>query len=402
MSSPKKSIQNKSSLEQTTDVQISPEKASTEIASVEHSKIEKVRRYRCPGCGADLLFAPTDGALTCNFCQHKESIAESKEAIVECDYERYLKLLPEQLTELAADTLEVDCKGCGAKVTFTPPVTASQCSFCGTALVAQAKSPDPIVAPAAVLPFRVEKAAATDAIKKWIASRWFAPDALKRFAVPGGISGVYIPFWTYDSYTVSHYTGQRGQYYYETEYYTQTDSNGNQVQASRQVRRTAWYPVAGTVTRWFDDVLIAGTKSLPARALAELEPWDLPELKPYDPAFLAGYKAERYQVTLAEGFERAQGVMSGIIANDIRYQIGGDEQQIFSVQTQHSAITFKHILLPVYVGAYHLQNKLYQVVVNARTGEVQGERPYSWIKITLFAILVISILYFLWWAIQRP
>jgi hypothetical protein len=94
--------------------------------------------------------------------------------------------------------------------------------------------------------------------------------------------------------------------------------------------------------------------------------------------------------------------MSGIIANDIRYQIGGDEQQIFSVQTQHSAITFKHILLPVYVGAYHLQNKLYQVVVNARTGEVQGERPYSWIKITLFAILVISILYFLWCAIQRP
>lgn len=386
---------------------ISPERTSLKQTSEkqaieERSLIEKVRRYRCPGCGADLLFEPKDGALTCHYCQHKELIAESKEAIVECDYERFLKVLPEQLTDLAPNTLEIDCKSCGAKVTFAPPVTAGQCSFCGAALVAQPKSPDPILAPAAVLPFRVEKAAATEAIKKWIASRWFAPDALKRFAVPGGISGVFIPFWTYDSYTVSHYTGERGQYYYETEYYTETDANGNRVQASRQVRRTAWYPAAGAVTRWFDDVLISGTRSLPAGALAELEPWDLPELKPYDPAFLSGYKAERYQVSLPEGFEKAQAVMSEIIANDIRYQIGGDEQRIYSVQTQHSAITFKHILLPVYVGAYHLQNKLYQVVVNARTGEVQGERPYSWIKITLFAILVISILYFLWWAVQRP
>lgn len=385
----------------------SPDKTSLEQTAQNNNQkepvsIEKVRRYRCPGCGADLLFEPKDGALTCQYCQHKEQIAESKEIIVECDYERYLKLLPEQLLEPAPDTLEVDCKSCGAKVTFTPPVTASQCSFCGAALVAQAKSPDPILAPAAVLPFRIEKSAATEAIKDWIASRWFAPDALKRFAIPGGISGVYIPFWTYDSHTTSHYSGQRGEYYYETEYYTETDSNGNQVQASREVRRTAWYPVAGTVTRWFDDVLISGTKSLPPKALAELEPWDLPELKPFDPAFLAGYKAERYQVTLSEGFEQAQSVMARVIENDICYQIGGDEQRILSVQTQHAAITFKHILLPVYVGAYRLQQKLYQVVVNARTGEVQGERPYSWIKITLFTIFVLALLYSLWWAVQKP
>jgi hypothetical protein len=94
--------------------------------------------------------------------------------------------------------------------------------------------------------------------------------------------------------------------------------------------------------------------------------------------------------------------MARVIENDICYQIGGDEQRILSVQTQHSAITFKHILLPVYVGAYHLQQKLYQVVVNARTGEVQGERPYSWIKITLFTIFVLSLLYSLWWAVQKP
>jgi hypothetical protein len=63
-------------------------------------------------------------------------------------------------------------------------------------------------------------------VKQWLQSRWFAPNALKRFARPEGINGVYLPFWDYDADTDSRYTGARGQHYYETEYYTETDSNG--------------------------------------------------------------------------------------------------------------------------------------------------------------------------------
>lgn len=353
---------------------------------------EKVRRYKCPGCGAELLFEPKDGALTCPYCKHQERIAETSTEIKECDYQQYLILKPEQLSQLAPGTLEFDCQRCGAKVTFIPPDVAGLCTFCGSALVAQPHSPDPLLCPEAVLPFKIEKSAATEAIRKWIATRWFAPDALKRFAVPGAITGVYIPFWTYDAYTTSHYVGERGEHYYETEYYTETDANGVQTTQSRQVQRTRWYPAAGIVQRWFDDVLIPGSKSLPESCLKELEPWDLPELKTYDPAYLAGYKAQRYQVALPEGFEEAKATMAPLIEMDVRYQIGGDEQRIFSLDTQYSAVTFKHILLPVYVGAYNLHEKLYQVVVNARTGEVQGQRPYSWVKISLAVLAVVLLI----------
>ena len=73
----------------------------------------------------------------------------------------------------------------------------------------------------------------------------------------------------------------------------------------------------------------------------------------------------------------------------MRRDIGGDEQHVSHVATQYSAVTFKHLLLPVYVGAYRFQDKVYQVVVNGRTGEVQGERPYSVWKIALFVLAIL-------------
>ncbi|VAW70267.1 Primosomal protein N' (replication factor Y) -superfamily II helicase, partial [hydrothermal vent metagenome] len=71
------------------------------------------------------------------------------------------------------------------------------------------------------------------------------------------------------------------------------------------------------------------------------------------------------------------------IHREIKRDIGGDEQRIDSVDTRYQDASFKHILLPVWISAYRYRNKLYQILVNARTGEVQGLRPYSWIKITL-------------------
>ena len=100
-------------------------------------------------------------------------------------------------------------------------------------------------------------------------------------------------------------------------------------------------------------------------------------------------KAQRYQVNLAEGFELAKQAAAPVIDSDVRRDIGGDEQRVTRVSTRYSAVTFKHLLLPVYVGAYRFRDKVYQVVVNGRTGEVQGERPYSVWKIALFVLAIL-------------
>lgn len=352
---------------------------------------EKVHRWRCPGCGADLLFAPEGGCLTCPYCGRQEQIAPAGGTVEERSYEDYLRPREDRLGTLAEGALEVACQTCGATVTFTPPMVAGECDFCGSAMVAQPKSADPLLAPEAVLPFRVTQDAATEAIRTWLASRWFAPNALKKFAAHEGIGGVYLPFWTYDAFTASEYAGERGEHYYVTESYDERDSQGNTVTKTRQVQHTRWHAATGRVERWFDDLLIPATKSLPPSRLAALEPWDLAELKSYEPAYLAGYKAQRYQVELPEGFELAKKLAAPLIEADVRHRIGGDEQRVSNVSTNYSAITFKHLLLPIYAGAYRFQDKPYQLVINGRTGEVQGERPYSLWKIVFLVLSLLCI-----------
>lgn len=351
----------------------------------------KIRRYPCPGCSAELIFEPKDHCLACPYCGRTEEIAATADQVRERSYEDYLNLKPEQLQTAEAGVQEVQCSNCGASVTFAPPDIAGQCAFCASPIVAQPAVPSPMLAPESVLPFGFPQGHAAETIKSWLASRWFAPNALFRLASHDGVSGVYLPYWTFDAYAISHYSGERGEYYWETETYQDRDERGRTVTKTRQARKTRWFPASGQVERWFDDILIPAARSILPVRLKALEPWDLKELKSYQPAYLSGFRAQRYQIDPKEGFDDAKQVMASVITNDIQRDIGGDEQRIHQVLTAYSAITFKHLLLPVWVSACRFRGKVYQVLVNARTGEVQGERPFSFIKLAALLLLIFII-----------
>jgi hypothetical protein len=154
------------------------------------------------------------------------------------------------------------------------------------------------------------------------------------------------------------------------------------------VRKTRWHSVSGQVSNTFDDVLVLATRSLPPKQAHALEPWDLGALVPYRDEYLSGFAAESYQVDLVQGFEAAKGIMAGTIEWTIRRDIGGDHQRIHDVDTHYRDVTFKHILLPVWISAYRYHQRVFRFLVNARTGEVQGERPWSALKITLLVLLI--------------
>ncbi len=164
-------------------------------------------------------------------------------------------------------------------------------------------------------------------------------------------------------------------------------------------RKTRWTYVSGEVDHFFDDILVCASKSLPRNYVDSLEPWDLNHLEGFRPEFLASFKTERYVITLDEGFSTAQQIMDAKIRQLCNQNIGGDHQQLTSVQTQHVGVTYKQILLPMWLAVYRYQQKTYRILVNARTGEVTGARPYSWIKITLAilaGLLLLAIILFLY------
>jgi hypothetical protein len=314
------------------------------------------------------------------------TIEQRRGVIEELDYNAHLSRLAER--DATIEAMTVHCDACGAETTLPPNETAGRCPFCASPVVVGQAQSHRLIKPRSLLPFHVSKQQAMEAFGRWIHGLWFAPNALRRSYQKAAINGVYLPAWTYDADTESDYTGQRGEDYWDTESYTVT-INGRRERRTRQVRKTRWYPASGRVWNKFDDVLVIASDSLPRKYTEALEPWDLRALQPYQEEFLAGFVAESYRVDLQQGFGFAQQQMEGPIHASIRRDIGGDHQRIHSVDTRYYDITFKHILLPVWISAYHYQQKTFRFLVNARTGEVQGERPYSWIKITLFVLMCV-------------
>lgn len=351
-------------------------------------------RYPCAQCGAMLRFAPGETHLTCAHCGHEQDIppvaAEKRaHALRELPlHEALSRSLPPVEIE---ETRVLSCQSCGAQVEFEPNTHAAECPFCAAPVVADTGAHRHIK-PQALIPFQLSEAEGQEAMRRWLAGLWFAPSGLVNYARKGRrLQGLYVPYWTFDADTESRYTGQRGTYYYTTRTVT-VMVDGKPQQRQQQVRHTSWTPVSGRVTRFFDDVLVMASHSLPRRFADALAPWHLEKLVPYTPDFLAGFRAEGYTVELGEGFGQARQVMDQVIAQDVRRAIGGDEQRIGTIDTTLSDETFKHVLLPIWMAAYRYGDKSYRFVVNGQTGRVRGERPWSVWKITAAVIAVAVVL----------
>ncbi len=343
----------------------------------------KEHRFPCDACGSDLRFDPGSGALVCDHCGNSEPIEKGVGpwgAIRELDFEAALATdLPEAEIE---ETRVLNCPNCGAQIEFDETLHAKECPFCATPIVTDTGT-HRYIKPKGLLPFALTEADARKAMIDWLGGLWFAPNGLKAYARKGRrMQGIYVPYWTFDADTKSSYRGERGTIYYVT---TTVVRDGKRQQV--RVPKVRWNPASGRVARFFDDVLVLASRSLPKHFTDALEPWDLSSLEPYNPEYLAGFRAEGYQVELAEGFVEARGFMDRMIARDVRFDIGGDQQRIHEIRTSVSDVTFKHVLLPVWLAAYKYRGQTYRFVVNGRTGRVQGERPWSASKIAVAVIL---------------
>lgn len=343
----------------------------------------KGRVYPCEGCGADLEFHIGQQRLKCPFCGFEKEIAVDEGAeISEQDYHAMLervRLAREKEPQEVAGYNEVRCRSCSGTVVFEGTLTSTECPYCGSPIQRENVHTLTRRIPVdGVLPFLVDHDRAQKGLVAWVKSRWFAPNEFFQRGIEGKFNGVYLPYWTYDTLTFNAYDGERG------EDYTVTVGTGNN---RRSERRTRWYPASGRFQRFFDDVLVVASQGLPRNFILALEPWPLGKCLPFTQQVLAGYLARTYDVDLDQGFQDAKQRIDEAIAADVRQRIGGDRQRIHSIKSRYDAITYKHLLLPVWMLAYRYHGKPYRIFVNAGTGEVQGERPYSWVKIAFTVVI---------------
>jgi Zn finger protein HypA/HybF involved in hydrogenase expression len=355
--------------------------------------------FTCPNCGASTAYAPGTTTLRCPSCGTEQSIDPSPRPIVEHSYDEWAALPPKPVATIG--TVVLRCQGCGAS-TETDKL-ADVCQFCGGVLIAL-ENPPGLIAPEAVVPFGVDARAANTAFREWVRSRRFAPNSLKKVGATENITGIYLPHWTFDAQTATDYTGQRGEHYWVTETYTVSDGRGGTRTETRQVQRTRWYSASGHVERFFNDVSVPASSVLPPDRLADAGPWALESAVAYRPQYLAGYSALRYDVDPDAGLATARAEMESVLEDDCRDDIGGDEQRVRQMDVRYSALMFKLVLLPLWIASYLHAGRTYQVVINANTGEVTGDRPISKLKVAaavLAALMLVAAIITIWAASRR-
>ncbi len=343
--------------------------------------------YQCMNCGAALKYKPGTDFLHCDYCGTDTPIETKRvEEVQELDFETYAQNFEKLNTKT---TKIISCRKCGAESTFNESVKSAFCPYCTTPLIESDAREERLIQPAYLLPFKIEGRDTQKHLNTWIKQLWFAPNKLRKQALLSNqLQGVYIPCWTYDAQTETDYSGQKGIDY------TTTIGTGK---SRRTVTRTRWYACDGHVSLFFDDVMVPASGMISSDVMYKINNWDTMNMVETDNRFLSGFLTEKYVINMNDGYERAKQIMNRDIDNAIYRDIGGDHQRISAKKTEISEIKFKLILLPVYMSAYTYKHKLYHFFLNARTGRVTGDRPYSAAKI-VFAILagIAALALFIW------
>ncbi|RNI21304.1 hypothetical protein [Flexivirga caeni] len=349
---------------------------------------EQTRTYPCPQCGANLTYDPGHDQLLCLSCGHAEVIAAPQGSVAKRDLGTAMRELAQRAAgDQGSLTREVVCQNCGGVTSFTGTLTATKCPYCATPIqrddLQQAPQRLPIDG---VLPFQIDERTARSNVEQWITGRWFAPREFKTYREVGTFTSIYLSYFAYDAQTVTDYTGQRG------ENYTVEVGEGNDRHTET---RTNWWPVSGRVANDFRDVVEPANTGLDAKKLVALEPWPIPAARPYSAQYVAGHLSRTYDEDAQQRFENgARHQMDKEIQSTVRRDIGGDEQRVDQVRTTFQTLAFAQLLLPVWLLTVTYDGRPFQVFINGVTGEVQGRRPWSAVKITaavVAAIIVVAI-----------
>ncbi|MBQ8596161.1 MAG: hypothetical protein IJ409_00085 [Lachnospiraceae bacterium] len=338
---------------------------------------------KCPDCFGVMDFDPKTGGLACPYCGHTEAIPVSEEAPVAAEEQDLASADKLENCNWGVEKKTVICKSCGGESIYDALEIASVCPFCGSNQVMEASDQN-TMAPGGVVPFAVTDKQASDLFRSWIAKKWFCPKMAKESAKAKNFKGIYLPYWTFDAKTYSEYVGEYG------------------IDKKRDDRIvTNWYAVRGNSRLLFDDELVCGTTKHSQSMLQGIEPYRTAENKTYKPEYVAGFAAERYSIGIKEAWEMAKQSMKYKIRNTIetgiKRQHHADRVRNLRITTKYSDLTYKYLLLPVWISSYKYQDKVYQFMVNGQTGKVSGKIPISIPKVILTvagAILLFAL--FMW------
>ncbi len=359
-----------------------------ELNSVNIVETEDETDKKCPQCGGVMDFDPASGNLKCPFCDYEETIQREEAAPEKAQEMDFYAAEHTANCDWGVATKTVICEACGAESIYDALQTSAVCPFCGSNQVMDANDVDTI-APGGVVPFSISDKEASEQFKQWIRHKWFCPKLAKGSAKPDKFKGIYLPYWTFDAETRTAYQGEYGIDH------VRRDRNG------RTQTTTSWHRTSGTYQEFIDDELVLASEKHDRSMLRKLEPFDTGNNKTYNPKYIAGFVAERYSIGLKDAWNFAASSIRSKLENHISQKIQAehhaDHARNIYMNTDFSDITYKYLLLPVWISHFKYKDKVYQFMVNGQTGQVAGKTPLSALRIVLTVLVILAIVALIFW-----
>ena len=340
---------------------------------------------KCPNCGNNLKFDPEKHKLCCEYCGSEFDIEEDKN-YVEIDIAKGFETHEKWDNEVRV----FRCENCGAKVILDKNATADVCPFCGTSHVVKIEEQAGIK-PNVVIPFSISKEEAVKKVKTWAKKNLFAPRKFKKSLKTENLKGVYMPCYTFDSLTQSSYNGKIGIYH------TRTVGSGKN---RRTETWTEWRYIQGNYREFFNDVTISSVKNLTQKNLEKLGGFPETENRVYEDKFLYGFMAYNSERPITDCWSDAKDKMDAALKRNILSQYRYDVVGYLNVSTEHTGVTYKLELIPIWVGNFIFNKKPYNFFINGLNGKVTGKLPASPVRVSIAVLLGLGLLtglFFLLW-----
>lgn len=318
----------------------------------------------CTQCGGQCRYAPATRALQCDSCgtDHAIHADPNIDPAAELHYD---PALPHTEQPEFQSARAAQCQTCGGEVVFHGASISENCPYCDGSLIE--KSVTQSYPSLGVIPFSVEGEPAHVAAIAWATARWAAPGDLGRHVAKSDVIGIYVPFWTFDSD--------------EAVDYTVTYEN-------RSGKTTSLRSHRGFMNTRFDDLLMPASPHVtPLIRDGILHEFDPRRLRPFDPAYLAGFAAERHHQTVRQGLALNEPDKKLLLRNRIKSHSGRSGIVNVTYKTDTTGIRYRRILLPVWILHYEYKGTPYKIVTCGIQGRTFGERPFDGKKLIGFAAL---------------
>ena len=333
-----------------------------------------VSEYKCPCCGAPIIFDSVQQLMACQSCGNTFSVdtvqafnAAQNDAQAQDNYgwQNYAEQNAEWHTDDSGNPMHVYiCPSCGGEIITDSTTAATKCPYCDNNTILNEQLSGSF-RPNYVIPFKITKEQAIEKLNEFAKGKKLLPSLYSKNRRIESIHGIYVPFWLFDcnSNANMQYNATQVSSWVAGDYrYTKTD----------------YYLLRRDGTMTFEHVPVDGSMKMPDEYMESIEPYDFSEMVPFNSAYLSGYMADKYDVDDKTSQQRA----NFRIKNTTEQAFNSTTFGYASVIPTHTGINFSegkisYALLPVWMLNTIYEGKSYMFAMNGQTSKYVGELPVS-------------------------